>query len=134
LIESPKRKTLPAGSYQGYAQLWNSGAKAADDRPCKTAHFCTYQSLHFAFVATHSETTATGLEPDRGESVSMDILRSDFEMGLLWRQDWHWGRSDSDISYALGFMGGVCLFGRGLLKAMGLQGQLLRTSPRVASS
>ena len=108
LRESSGRKSDPQGSYQGFAQLWNWGAKTSEGLPCKSARSCTYQSLHFAFLASQAETTVAATEPVRGDSVNIDVLRSDFEMGVLWRRDWHWALAGSDTtSFAFAFMGGL---------------------------
>ncbi len=108
LRESSGRTSVPQGSYQGFAQLWNWGAQTPEGQPCKNARSCTYQSLHFAFLASQAETTIAATEPVRDASVDIDVLKSDFEMGLLWRRDWHWALAGSDTtSFAFAFMGGL---------------------------
>lgn len=108
LRESSGRTSVPQGSHQGFAQLWNWGAQTAEGQPCRNARSCTYQSLHFAFLASQAETTIAAIEPVRGASVNIDALRNDFEMGLLWRRDWHWALAGSDTtSFAFAFMGGL---------------------------
>lgn len=119
LRESGGRKSTPAGAYHGFAQLWNGGARTPDGQPCKTERLCSYQSFHFAFLATQAETTVTGIEPTRAESINMTVLQSDFEVGLLWRYDWHWGAADSNTSYAAAFMGGLLPLRQRLIETYG---------------
>ncbi len=108
LRESSGRKSTPQGSYQGFAQLWNWGAKTPEGLPCKNARSCSYQSLHFAFLASQAETTIAATEPVRGDSVNIDVLRNDFEMAVLWRRDWHWALAGSDTtSLAFAVSGGL---------------------------